>query len=115
MCSASCRTPSERPRPRSVGPMACGSSTRWNAGCSSGRHPRSVGYDRPDRPSTRLAGGVTGMEHDDRDRRDWPAQDADGPPSGPNEATAPDAPTEPIEPTESVERREDAEPGADAS
>ena len=49
------------------------------------------------------------MEHDDRDRRDWPAQDADGPPSDPNETTAPDAPTEPIE------RREDSEPAADAS
>ena len=52
------------------------------------------------------------MEHDDRDRRDWPAQDADGPPSDPNETTAPDAPTEP---TESIERREDSEPAADAS
>lgn len=67
------------------------------------------------------------MEHDDRDRRDWPAQDADGPPSDPNETTAPDAPTEPIEPTGAsespepvestgwVERREDSEPIPDAS
>lgn len=38
------------------------------------------------------------MQHDDRDRRDWPQQDADEPSADPGEAAASDAPTEPIEP-----------------
>jgi len=43
------------------------------------------------------------MEHDDRDRRDWPQENADGPSGDPSEPPAPDEATgvtEPAEPTE---------------
>lgn len=42
------------------------------------------------------------MEHDDRDRRDWPQEGADGPSDDPDVTPAPDEPTEPTEPTEPV-------------
>ena len=47
------------------------------------------------------------MEHDDRDRRDWPPQDAEGPSAEPRDATRSDEPTEPVEP---VEPAPEAEP-----
>ena len=65
--SASCRTPSARPSRRSAGPMACGSSARWNAGCMNGRQSRSVGYDRPERIA-RPQEGEPRMDQDQRDR-----------------------------------------------
>jgi hypothetical protein len=54
------------------------------------------------------------MEHDDRDRRDGPQEDADGPSGDPRETAASDEVTEPIEPYSSVEPVEPTEPIADA-
>ena len=57
------------------------------------------------------------MEHDDRDRRDMPQEDAGEASGDPSETTAPDQPAEsgePIEPYSSVEPVEPTEPIADA-
>jgi hypothetical protein len=50
------------------------------------------------------------MEHDDRDRRDWPQKDAGGPSGEPGETAASEEPTEPIEPYAPIEPVEPAEP-----
>jgi hypothetical protein len=54
------------------------------------------------------------MEHDDRDRRDWPQKDAGGPSGEPGETAASEEPTEPIEPYAPIEPAEPTEPIADA-
>jgi len=57
------------------------------------------------------------MEHDDRDRRDWPQDEGDGPSDSRDEAPAPDEPAEPTQPTEPIqpyEPVEPTEPSADA-
>jgi hypothetical protein len=50
------------------------------------------------------------MEHDDRDRREWSPQDADGPSGEPTDATTSDEPTEPIEPVEPAPATTRSEP-----
>ena len=60
------------------------------------------------------------MEHDDRDRREWSPQDAEGPSGEPTEATASDDPTEPVESVEAAPMSvpvepEPVEPTVDAS
>jgi hypothetical protein len=56
------------------------------------------------------------MEHDDRDRRDWPQEEGDGPSEDPGAAGAAEEPTEPTQSTEpsqpysSVESEEPVEP-----
>lgn len=57
------------------------------------------------------------MEHDDRDRRDWPQEEGDGPSDDRDEAPAPAAPAEPpasTEPIQPAEPLEPTEPSADA-
>src|SRR5918994_6672266 len=110
MCWGSCRTPNERPRPRSAAPMGCGCSRRWNAGCSTGRRPRSVGYDPRERLDPVPRRARQHMDSDQRDRRD--PHDEDAPTSAADssaevEDSAGEAPTEPVEP---VERSEPSEP-----
>ena len=53
------------------------------------------------------------MEHDDRDRRDWPQEGADGPSGDPDEVAAapgPDDPAQPTGPTDPAQPTEPTEP-----
>ena len=103
----------QRPRPdaapgargrgrRSAGPTGCASSGRWNAGCTSSRRSRSVGYDRA-RPPRPAAGGERRGQRPARPARARPTRRTPAEPAGDDASTQSDATEQPVTPDRRAE------------